>query len=386
MTDANRLQTSVWLGDLYSNLLISVAESRKTDTAYLHKLASDGAVQTAYDALKYNLVDGLKYDDEVKADILKLLGKKETEDINYVALGKYAKAVDFTREGKDKIAVIYAQGNIVDGKTEDDQISGEDFVNILRKARLDNDVKAIVFRVNSPGGSSLASDMIWREISLAKEEKPVVVSMGNYAASGGYYISCAADSIFAEPGTITGSIGVFTLLPNMKPFFNNKLGITFDGVKTAPYADMGIVSRPLTETEKRFYQAAVDSIYATFKSRVANGRKKDIGFIDSIAQGRVWTGQRAVEIGLVDKIGTLHDAVECAARMAKTTDYRIREYPEKKSLLEQLLNSPVSASAKEEAIKKDVGEEQYKLMVQAKKLQQIIGIPQAKLPFDFEIR
>jgi protease-4 len=168
----------------------------------------------------------------------------------------------------------------------------------------------------------LASDAIWREITLSKKEKPVVVSMGDYAASGGYYISCNADSVFADAGTITGSIGVFSLLPNMQKLFNDKLGITFDGVKTAPYADMGGVNRPLTEPEKRFLQLSIDSIYSTFKQRVADGRKTDINFIDSIAQGHVYTGQRAISLKLVDRTGTLQDAVNCAARMAKAKAIR----------------------------------------------------------------
>lgn len=387
MTDANRLQTSVWLNDIYNNLLIRVAEARHSDTANLHQLANTGAVQTAKDAVKYNLVDGLKYDDEVKAEILKRLKKDEDGDINFVPFGKYAKAVNFRKTGEGgKISIIYAQGEIVDGKGDKSQIGSDDYVKLIRKARQDADVDAIVFRVNSPGGSAMASEAIWREISLAKKEKPVVVSMGDYAASGGYYIACAADSVFANETTITGSIGVFSVLANLKDFFNNKLGITFDGVKTAPYADLGSVSRPLTDQEKNFMQASVDTIYNTFKTRVADGRKKDTAYIDSIAQGRVWIGKRAIGIGLADRTGTLQDAVDCAARMAKISNYRTREYPERKSWLEELTSQSYSAENQQKALAKEIGQQQYDLLQKTKQLSKMINIPQAKLPFDFQWR
>ncbi|MGN6215297.1 signal peptide peptidase SppA [Parafilimonas sp.] len=387
MTDANRLQTTIWLNDIYNNLLIKTAEARHSDTATLHNLANTGAVQTANDALKYNLVDGLKYDDELKAELSKRLKKDVDDDINFIPFGKYAKAVNFTKNGSGgKINIIYAQGDIVDGKGDKDQIGSDDFVKLIRKARLDDDVKAIVFRVNSPGGSAMASEAIWREIILAKKAKPVVVSMGDYAASGGYYISCAADSVFANETTITGSIGVFSVLANMKDFFNNKLGITFDGVKTATYADLGSISRPLTDPEKHFMQASIDTIYSTFKTRVADGRKKDTAYVDSIAQGRVWIGNRAIGIGLVDRTGTLQDAVNCAARMAKITDYRTREYPEQKSWFEQLTDQSYSAEGQQKALAKEIGQQQYMLLQKAKQLSETINIPQARLPFDFEWR
>jgi len=387
MTDANRLQTTVWLNDIYSNLLMRTAEARNTDTTTLHQLANNGTIQTANDAVKYNLIDGVKYDDEVKAEISKRLNKDAKEDINFVPFGKYARAVDFQKSGSDgKIDIIYAQGDIVDGKGEKDEIGSDDFVKIIRKSRLDDDVDAIVFRVNSPGGSALASESIWREISLAKEEKPVVVSMGDYAASGGYYISCAADSVFADETTITGSIGVFSVLANLEDFFKNKLGITFDGVKTAPYADLGTISRPLTDQEKRFMQASVDTIYNTFMTRVADGRKKDTAYIDSIAQGRVWIGKRAIGVGLVDRTGTLQDAVDCAARLAKLTNYRTKEYPEQKSWLEELTDQSFTAQNQQKAIIKEIGQQQYNLLQKTKKLSEIINIPQARLPFDIDLR
>jgi len=387
MSDPNRAQTTDMLNDLYAVFLETTGTARKTDTAILHQLSINGSIRTAADALANKLVDGLKYDDEVKDDLIKKLNIKEKDKINYVPLGKYAKAAKYKNtSGDDKIAIIYASGDIVSGKGDDEQIGSEKFVDLIRKARLDEDVKAIVFRVNSPGGSSLASDAIWREITLAKKEKPVVVSMGDYAASGGYYISCNADSVFADAGTITGSIGVFSLLPNMQHLFNDKLGITFDAAKTAPYADMGSVSRPLTETEKRFLQSSVDSIYSTFKQRVAEGRKADINFIDSIAQGHVYTGGRAILLKLVDKTGTLQDAVECAARMAKTKSYWIKEYPEKKSFWEELTDpGSYTETSAQKAIENKIGKDQYNMLKQVKKLEEFIQTPQARLPFDLTI-
>jgi protease-4 len=257
---------------------------------------------------------------------------------------------------------------------------------LLRKARLDKSVKAIVFRVNSGGGSVLASEEMLRELSLMKQEnKPVVVSFGDVAASGGYYISCAADSIFAHPTTITGSIGVFGVVPDMQAFFKNKLGVTFDGVKTAPYADAGAIYRPLTETEKKMIQATIDMFYVEFKERVAKGRGLDTAYVDSIAQGRVWTGLRAKELGLIDRFGGLNDAVACAARMAGLTQYRVREYPEPKDILEQLFGKeePVVFTEK---MKKELGEDNYKVYLELKRIKEITGSAQARLPFQFFIR
>src|SRR6478609_8801611 len=253
MTEANRIQTSVWLGDLYDHFLQAAAKARSIDTAKLRSLALNGTIQTANDAWVNGLVDGLKYDDEVKDEFLKKLKLGEKDKINFVSFDDYSKAVNFKQTGGDgKIAVIYADGDIVSGSGDDEQVGSDAYRVLIRKLRLDKNVKAIVFRVNSPGGSALASDVIWREISLTRKEKPVVVSMGDLAASGGYYISCNADSVFADNTTITGSIGVFTIVANMQSFFKNKLGITFDRVRTAPYADMGSSDRPLTDAEKKF--------------------------------------------------------------------------------------------------------------------------------------
>jgi len=387
MSDPNRLQTTDMLNDLYATFLQATSEARNIDTATLHELSNTGAIRTANDALSNKLIDGLKYDDEVKDELINKIGIKDKDKINFVSLSKYASAANYkSTKGNDEIAIIYAAGDIVGGKGEDGQIGSDKFIDLIRKARLNDDIKAIVFRVNSPGGSSLASDAIWREITLAKKVKPVVVSMGDYAASGGYYISCNADSVFADAATITGSIGVFSLLPNMQHLFNDKLGITFDGVKTAPYADMGGINRPLTDVEKRFIQSSVDSIYDTFKHRVSEGRKADINFVDSIAQGHVYTGERAISLKLVDKTGTLQDAIDCAARMAKTKSYWLKEYPEKKSFWEELTStSSYTESASEKTIKNKIGKDQYDMLQQVEKIKEIIKTPQSRLPFDISI-
>ena len=383
MTPENELQTSVWLNDLYSDFLLKTAEVRKIDTATLHQLANDAKIQNATDAANYKLVDGVKYDDQVKDEIKSKLGVDKYERLSFITINSYFAAVDVSKGNGEKIALIYAEGDIMDGKS-DEGISAEHYRTLIRKARLDRTIKAIVFRVNSGGGSSMASETIWRELSLAKQEKPVVVSFGDIAASGGYYISCAADSIFAQPTTITGSIGVFGIIPNMQAFFKNKLGVTFDGVKTAPYADAGNIYRPMNEKEKQLVQANVNMIYAQFKQRVADGRKRDTAYIDSIAQGRVWTGLRAKEIGLIDRFGGIDDAIQSAAAMAKLKEYRIREYPEPKNIFDQLFGKadPMNYADK---MKSELGEENYKIYQEMKRVKEMSNTVQARLPFQFFI-
>ncbi len=383
MTPENKLQTSTWLNNLYSYFLTGTSQSRKIDTATLHQLANTAAIQKPEDAVQYKLIDGVKYDDEVKDEIKKRLGLEKYDKLNMLPMASYADAVNIRKSGTNRIGILYAEGNIVDGEGSSDNIGGDNFRKMIRKMRLDKSIKAIVLRINSGGGSALASENIWREISLAKAEKPVVVSFGDVAASGGYYIGCGADSIFALPNTITGSIGVFGIIPNMQGFFNNKLGVTFDGVKTATFADAGALYRPMNEAEKKIVQQGVDRIYMQFKQRVAQGRKKDINYVDSIAQGRVWSGEDALRIGLVDKIGNLQSAIDCAARLAKVSDYGLREYPQSKSLLETFFNK--TAEAPQAMIKKQVGEKNFLIYQQLVEVQQLCGTIQARLPYEFRI-
>ena len=384
MSDANRLQSEVFLNDIYNRFLIQTSMQRHTDTATLHNCANKMLVQSANDAIAYKLVDAAKYDDEVKIELKAKLGIDKKGMINFVELGKYAKAAYYKNEkGSSYIAMIYAQGDIVDGKGERMEIGGDTYRWLIRKARMDDNIKAIVIRVNSGGGSAMASENIWRELSLARKEKPVVLSFGDYAASGGYYMSCGADSIFAQPNTLTGSIGVFSILPNMKKFFNNKLGITFDGVKTSDYADMQTASRPLNEMEKKFIQNDIDSIYKTFLGRVSEGRDIPEADVDSIAQGRVWTGTRALDLKLIDRIGGIQDAVDCAARMAKLKAYRLKEYPEPISWWQSIFGS-LKRNTKAAAVKEELGENGMHIYSTLKKIKKITGGSQARLPFEME--
>lgn len=384
MTDANRIQSTELLHDMYAHFLKGVREQRKLDTAELHRLANGDLVQFASDALKYRLVDGLKYDDQVKDEIKNRLKIGKYEKINFVTLSRYHQSVSFRQRGSSKIAVIYAQGEINSGSGDNQSIGSDAYINIIRKARLDNTIKAIVLRINSGGGSSLASSNILREMELARQEKPVIVSFGDVAASGAYYLSCKADSIFAQPNTITGSIGVFTMIPNMQQFFNNKLGMTFDEVSTSPQANQYTISKPLTEMQKRMIQSSVDSTYRDFVAAVAAGRKKDTAYIHTIAQGRVWSGTQGVKIGLVDRIGGLQDAVGSAAKMARVSEYRLVEYPEPKSLYEMIFGS-YKKEMQEKAIREEIGADAYRSYQVLKSVKAMMGQEQARVPFTIDI-
>ncbi|RAJ05291.1 protease-4 [Chitinophaga skermanii] len=387
MTDANRVQTTAFLNELYGHYLKGIAEARKLDSATLHSYAQNGAINFPQDAVTYKLVDGLQYNDQVMDLIKKSIGLGGNEDVNFISLGKYHAADVLPYNYKDAgVALVFASGDIKGGTDEENvSIASEDYIKIIRDVRNDDNIKAVVFRVNSGGGSALASEVIWREIELTKKKKPVVVSMGDYAASGGYYIACNADAIFAEPNTLTGSIGVFAVLPNMQGFFNNKLGVTFDGVKTAQYADMGSVTRPLTENEKRLMQSSVDSIYSTFKSRVVAGRKLAGAVVDSIAQGRVWSGTEAKRIGLVDQLGGIEDALKHAAKLANLPGYRVEQYPELKNPLSKYMKTLGNAQLSESIIAKELGTN-YAIYKQLKSLQAMKGEVQARLPYDFTIQ
>lgn len=386
MTEPNKVQSMEFLGYLYNQLLVNTAATRGIDSATLHAYANNYSVRTASDAVRYKLVDGMRYDDEVQDEIKKLLNLREESKINWVPIGKYAKAVDFKEgSGKDRVALIYAQGDIVDGKGDQRQIGSETYRALIRKVRLDKDIKALVFRVNSGGGSGLASENIWRELTITRKVKPVILSFGDYAASGGYYLACNADSIFAEPNTLTGSIGVFSIIPNMQDFFRNKLGVTFDGIKTAEHADAMTVTKPLSVMERAFIQSDVDTFYQTFLTRVSTGRKLPVATVDSMAQGRVWMGAKALQLGLVDRLGNIQDAVDCAARMAKLKNYRLVEYPEPQSLLDIIFGNYKKMS-KATAIREELGVEGLSIYQSIKRVKGMIGTMQARIPFEIDIR
>lgn len=383
MSDYNREQVTAYVGGLYRTFLSGIGQSRKLDVDTLFNLANNYSIRQPADALKYKLVDALKYKDEVLDEFKKITGKEKNENINAVSINDYIKSLPAEGKDQNKIAVIYANGDIVGGEGSDDQIGSERISRSIRQARLDNDVKAIVLRVNSGGGSALASDVIWREIILSKKVKPVMASFGDVAASGGYYIGCAADSIFVQPNTITGSIGVFGMIPNLQNLLNNKLGITFDGVKTGKYADIMSVNRPLTAGERFIIQNDVNQIYDTFIGRVADGRKKTKAQVDSIGGGHVWIGTDAVKIGLADRIAGFTDAIKSAAKKAKLSSYRVVEYPEKTNPLKDLISS-VSDNMESSYTKKELGEN-YALYQQMKKAISNAGV-QARMDYEIKIK
>ncbi len=389
MSDANRQQVTSYLGSMYDHFLVGIAESRHINKDVLFNTANELKVRFPEDALKYKLVDGLKYKDEILTELKTLTGIGKKDNLKSVDLGDYTKSTASTDEedvkvSKNRIAVVYASGEISGGEGDDNTIGSENISKALRQVRLDDKVKAVVLRVNSPGGSSLASDVIWREVMLTKKVKPIIVSMGDLAASGGYYIACAADSIYAQPNTITGSIGIFAILPNMQKLFNDKLGITFDGVKTGKYADLGSIDRPLTPEERAILQSQVDHGYNDFTLAVANGRHKTQEYINSIGQGRVWTGEQALKIGLVDKLGNINDAIKSAAKKANLKGYKIVNYPEQKSIFSKL-ESGLSSHIKAHFIQSELGEE-YKYYQQVKAVSKMARTPQARLPYDIEVQ
>ena len=382
MSDANRLQTKELLGSMYNHFTAQISASRKIPQDSIIAIADGLKSRSPLDAVKYKLVDALKYKDEVLDELKAKIGIDKKKNLKSVSISDYAKTVSNTSSASDKIAVIYANGEINSGEGDENTIGSEGISKALRKARLDDKVKAVVLRVNSPGGSSLASDVIWREVLLTKKVKPIIVSMGDYAASGGYYIACAADSIFAEPNTITGSIGVFAIIPNMKGFFNNKLGLTFDGVKTGQFADLGNISRPLTAPETMILQREVNRTYSDFTKIVANGRKISQTYVDSIGQGRVWTGEQALKLKLVDRIGHLNDAIASAAKKAKIKEFKIVNYPEIKDGLFGFLEDSED-KIKLYMVKQELGIS-YPYYQKVKKVMNIKGL-QARMPYEIEI-
>jgi len=390
MSDANRLQVTSYLGSMYDHFLGGISQSRGINKDTLFNYANQLRIQFPEDALKYKLVDGLKYKDEVLDELRQRTGIEAKKDIHSVELNEYNQNDGSgdddgdKKDSKNKIAIVYASGEINGGDGDDNSIGSERISQALRKVRLDDKIKAVVLRVNSPGGSSLASDVIWREVMLTKKAKPVIVSMGDYAASGGYYISCAADSIIAEPNTITGSIGIFAILPNLQKLFNDKLGVTFDGVTTGKYADLGDISRPLSPDERAILQNQVNRGYDEFTKAVATGRHKTQKYIDSIGQGRVWTGAQAVKIGLVDRLGNINDAIASAAKMAKLKHYKVDSYPDQKSKLNKV-SSLLNSEIKMRAIKSELGDN-YIYYQQIKGVTQMMRTPQARLPYEIQVK
>ena len=333
MSDANREQMQLLLNSFADNLFDSLASQRGMTLSDIHNHANNLSLENAKSCLDLHYVDALLYQDQVDDSLLVI---SKSEKLNFISLNKYSNVkVEKKEISRNKIAIIYATGEINSGEGDEKSIGSETTAKAIKTAREDKNVKAIVLRVNSPGGSALASDVIWRETVLAKEEKPLIVSMGDYAASGGYYIACAADSIVANPTTLTGSIGVFGMIPNLQKLYKNKLGISIDTVNTNKHADMGM-NRALTKFEEDKIQKNVVDIYTTFITHVGEGRNMSTAAVDEIGQGRVWTGYDAKDIGLIDTYGGLEKAIEIAVYLAEIEDYRIISLPKKKDPFAEL--------------------------------------------------
>ena len=385
MSDENREQIETYMGSIWEHFLKNVASDRELTRDRLNEIAENLEIQTTEDAVRLGLVDSLFYRDQFQNHLANLMEQENYDDINFVSLKKYNKVKNENARDKfkkEKVAVIYAQGEIQSGEGSETVIGSERISKAIRKARKDEKVKAIVLRVNSPGGSALASDVIWREMKLANEEKPVVVSMGDVAASGGYYIACASDKIYASPNTITGSIGVFGIMPNIEELMTDKIGITFDNVKTNKFADLGSVNRPLTQEEYDIIQKGVVDVYNTFTSKVAEGRDMSQENVDDIGQGRVWSGTNAMDINLIDEYGGLEAAVAGAAELAELEDYRIYELPEQKDPFQELLEQ-LEEDMQTSWIKYQLGD-QYKYYKTIQDIKHLKGV-QARMPYQFVI-
>jgi protease-4 len=387
MSDESREQMQAILDVLWNRMSGGISDSRNITIDQLNELAENLTLRTAKDALKYHFVDALVYKDEVLAALKGRLGVDDDDDIETVSLSKYTDAADPDSpkiDRKNRVAVVYAIGEINSGEGDDMTIGSERISKAIREARRDDKVKAIVMRVNSPGGSALASDVIWREVKLAAAEKPFVVSMGDVAASGGYYISCAADKIFADATTITGSIGVLGLVPNLENTMRNKLGVTFDYVKTHENANMMTPMRPLTPFQHEVILSSIEDIYSTFVQHVADGRSMTWEAVDEIGQGRVWAGSDALRIGLVDEIGGLEEAISEAILLAGLETWSIKEYPEQKDLIQEIFDELTGSTRIEAKIKSELGDN-YRLYQYMNYWQNTTGA-QMRLPFDFYIK
>ncbi len=382
MSDANRLQVTVFMSSIWNTILKELSSSRKIPFEKLNMYADEMLMfQPTEKAKQYGLVDSLVYVEQMDSVIRKCAkGLKKADNLTFVKHGTLTKVPDSSKFDKNKVAVIYAVGEITD--EDGDGIVAKDMIKTINSVAKDSSVKAVVFRVSSPGGSAFASEQIWHALSLLKAKKPIIVSMGDYAASGGYYISCLADQIVAQPNTITGSIGIFGVIPNVKGL-NEKLGITYDGVKTNKMSDAISVNRPFTPEERDLMQNYVNRGYELFVKRCAEGRKMTVDQIKNIAEGRVWTGEDAIKIGLVDKIGGLNDAIKIAVAKAKLKSYNINEYPEKEDFTTKLMKN-LGKEVEVRFMKEQLGE-QYNILKQIRNVEKMNGI-QARMDYNIEIK
>jgi protease-4 len=384
MSKENKEQIKDYVGSIWKQVVSDISESRKIPVDQVNKLADNLVANNTKDALQNKLIDGIMYRDALIDTLKSLSGISKKKDLNYISMSKYNKIPDPNRvfSSENKIAVIYAEGTIVMGKGNEKNIGGNYYAEIVRDQRLDSNIKAIVLRVNSPGGSATASDIMWRELNLAAKVKPVIVSMGNYAASGGYFISAPGTKIYASPVTVSGSIGVFGMIPNLGKLFKDKLGITTETVNTNSNSDFPSVFRPMNSLEQKVMQKNIESIYSDFVSKVSEGRKMRTGSVDSIGQGRVWSGRRAKELGLIDEMGGLEDAVKGAAELAKIDKYSIREFPVIEDPYSKII-SGLTGEIKMGILEKEFGE-YARYYSEIRELAALSGI-QARLPYFIEI-
>ena len=387
MSEANREQITSFLKSIWSEMVSDMAESRNKSSEEINSIADNLLIRNPQLGVENNMLDGQLYADEYENKLKDLLDIEEDSKLNVLRLEDYISSGKgrIRSTSSNKIAVIYALGEIRYGEGDENYIGQEKIIESLKKVRKDKSIKAIVLRVNSPGGSALASDLIWRELELTKKEKPLVVSMGNLAASGGYYIACNADKIFAEPTTITGSIGVFGMIPNMSKLAD-KIGINSEQVGTNKQSFGYSPFEPMSDNFHEYVKEGIEDIYSTFIERVAKGRNMTIEQVDSIGQGRVWTGIEGLQNGLVDELGSLEDAIIYAAEQAEITEYRTTNYPRYKNDFEDVFRPfSISAKAKENLLKEELGLENFNIYKRIKQFSELKGI-QARMPFILEIK
>lgn len=386
MSDASRAQLSLVLNSIWGHILNGISETRNISVDDLNQYADKVMTLRGADKAKEaGFFDNLKYKDQVIDDLRELTGTAREKDVPTISISKYSKVPkksDGKGLAKKKLAVIYAQGEIDSGQSDAYAINSEEISKAVREARTDSTIKAVVLRVNSPGGSAFGSEVIWREVALTQATKPVIISMGDLAASGGYYISCPADTILASPTTITGSIGIFGMIPNAGELLNDKIGITFDQVKTNKHSDMPVIYRKMTTFEKNLMQEHVEKGYQTFLSRVADGRKTTPEAIDKIGQGRIWSGANGIENGLVDGIGGLNDAIAIAAQKAGLERYRTVELPKQKDPFEELIKN-LTSEAKIQVMKVQLGEA-YQYWKNISRVKSMNGI-YTRMPYDLTV-
>lgn len=387
MSPEDRIQRGELLNDVSTAYLTDISKSTKISIDALKNIQNNLSVMDATEALQYGLVNGLKYEDEVRDEIKSKLGYKKSDELKMVSYNKYKDIVKekLKSTNSNKIAVIYAEGEINDSKEDEGVVGGEAYVKLIQKIAKDDNIKGVVLRVNSPGGSAFASEQIYHELQKLKAKKPLVVSMGDYAASGGYYIAANADKIIAQPNTITGSIGIFGMVPNIRKALKDKVGVTFDEVKTAEHANFFNLTNDWDELESSKVQQHVEKGYNIFLDRVAKGRKMDTAAVNKIARGRVWTGQDAKQLGLVDELGGLDIAVKQVKDLAKIKEADIETYPKDKTIAESIMSNFFSDEQDEQAkILKNMTPA-FIYMKQIERIQSL-GIYQYKLPYSVDIR